>query len=661
MAQKFHLDEYKRETLIFRQRMLVAAALVTLLMGILILWMINLQFINHEYYSSRSDGNRLHSQFVPPTRGLIYDRNGRLLADNRPVFNLTVVREQAAEFEQSLELLRSIIGLTDEDIERYEERQRRRAVPLSSVPLRQSLNEDEIARIAVHQHRLPGLAVEAQLARYYPYGASAAHALGYVSEINRQELQAMSEEQVRNYRGSNHIGKTGVEKTYESHLHGRVGFETVEKNNRGRVMRVLDRIDPEPGKDVRLHLDIDLQLAAEAALGDHRGAIVAIEPETGGILAMVSKPDYDPNLFVTGISREQLSAINTSRHSPMFNRAVNSRVPGSTIKPFIGLAGLYHDIVTPETVIDDPGYYRLPARRRPYYDWTWWVDRSGHGPIDLERAIYQSCNTYFSHVAVELGIDRIHDFLLTWGFGSNISLDVPEANPGIVPSPQWKREHRNEPWYPGETPPEGFGNGMFQATTLQMASATAAIANHGVLERPRMLSAIQSNGGNEFADIIFDGEDVAQPMLPEPELVDHVRAAMIHTVSKPYDRERRRHEGTAYPFIEAVEPMAYDMGGKSGTAQVVGFLTDTAGNRLRSEEVIEEHQNHAMFIAFDASPESRIAVAVFVEHGQGGSSVAGPIAREVMDAYMLPILEREEAEREAREREQEVLLLTAVE
>src|SRR5690606_37406587 len=219
----------------------------------------------------------------------------------------------------------------------------------------------------------------------------------------------------------------------------------------------------------QLHLDVDLQLAAEQALGDRRGAIVAIDPSTGGILAMVSKPGYDPNWFVTGISREQLAALNASRHSPMFNRAINSRVPGSTIKPFIGLAGLYHGVITPETQVADPGFYRLPGRSRPYYDWTWWVDKSGHGSVNLERAIYQSCNTYFSHVAVELGIQTIHDYLLTWGFGSNQAIDVPEANRGIVPSPEWKRATKGEPWYPGETPAEGFGNGMFQATTLQMA------------------------------------------------------------------------------------------------------------------------------------------------------------------------------------------------
>jgi penicillin-binding protein 2 len=635
MAPKFQLDQHKQEIRIFRSRMLVTAALVALLLGGLTLWMVNLQLFNHEYYSARSDGNRLHSQFIPPTRGLIYDRNGQLLADNRPNFNLTVVREQATDFDQTLELLAKIIDLSEEDIEQYRVRQSRRQVPLSSVPLRFRLTDEEIASVAVNQHRLPGIAVEAQLLRYYPFANSVAHALGYVSEINREELTAMDDEQRRNYRGTNQIGKTGVERTYEQYLHGRVGFETVEKNNRGRVMRVLDRIDPVPGTDIMLHLDVDLQLAVESAMEGRRGAIVAIDPATGGILAMISKPDYDPNLFVTGISRDQLAALNNSRFSPMFNRALSARVPGSTIKPFVGLAGLYHDIVTPETVINDPGYYRLPGRSRPYYNWTWWVDRSGHGPISLERAIYQSSNTYFSHIAVELGINGLHDYFLSWGFGANHSIDLPEARSGIVPSPEWKRQTRGEPWYPGETPPEGFGNGMFEATTLQMASATATIANHGRYMRPRILRAIKQNGV-EFADVIFDGEELPQPLLPEPELLDYVRNAMVHTTSKPRDPQRRRQEGTAYPFIQAVEPLAYPMGGKSGTAQVVGILLDGAGNRIRRDQVREEHLNHAMFIAFEASEHSRIAVAVFVENGEGGSSVAGPIAREVMDAYLLP-------------------------
>jgi penicillin-binding protein 2 len=337
----------------------------------------------------------------------------------------------------------------------------------------------------------------------------------------------------------------------------------------------------------------------------------------------------------------------------MFNRAINSRVPGSTIKPIMGLAGLYYGVVDQEFVINDPGYYRLQGRSRPYYDWTWWVDKSGHGQIDLERAIYQSCNTYFSHIAVELGIDKVHDYLLTWGFGSNEALDVPEAAGGIVPSPAWKRETKGLPWYPGETPPEGFGNGMFQATTLQMASAAATIANHGRFVRPRMLKAIQSGDEGEFAEAIFAGEAVQQPLLPSAEDIEYVRHAMEHTVSKPYDREHRRHEGTAYPYVAGAEPLAYPMGGKSGTAQVVGVQVDARGNRIDPDEISDEHLNHAMFIAFDASPESRIAVAVFVENGEGGSSVGGPLAREVLDAYLLPRLEQEESQ------DSEALLLTS--
>lgn len=653
MAQRFRLDEHKKESRIFTGRLIFSVTVVILLVLILVSWLINLQFVQHEYYSARSDGNRLHSQYIPPTRGLIYDRQGRLLAENRPIFNLTVVRELAEDFDQSLQILREEIGLNDEDIQQYQERQRRRSVPRSSVPLKIKLSDDQIARIAVNQHRLPGIAVEAQLLRYYPYGEGTAHSIGYVSEINREELQGMTEEEALNYRATDHIGKIGIEKTYEELLHGTVGFETVEKNNRGSVTRVLGRTDPEPGRDIQLHLDIALQMAAEEALGDRRGAIVAIEPSTGGILAMISKPDYDPNLFVTGISRDQLNALNRSRHSPMFNRAINSRVPGSTIKPIMGLAGLYYGVVDQEFVINDPGYYRLQGRSRPYYDWTWWVDKSGHGQIDLERAIYQSCNTYFSHIAVELGIDKVHDYLLTWGFGSNEALDVPEAAGGIVPSPAWKRETKGLPWYPGETPPEGFGNGMFQATTLQMASAAATIANHGRFVRPRMLKAIQSGDEGEFAEAIFAGEAVQQPLLPSAEDIEYVRHAMEHTVSKPYDREHRRHEGTAYPYVAGAEPLAYPMGGKSGTAQVVGVQVDARGNRIDPDEISDEHLNHAMFIAFDASPESRIAVAVFVENGEGGSSVGGPLAREVLDAYLLPRLEQDESQ------DSEALLLTS--
>lgn len=635
MAEKLKLNDHERETMIFNGRMIIAGVFVLLLISALVAWIAYLQIYRFEYFSARSDGNRLHSQYVPPNRGLIYDRNGDLLVNNRPIFNLTIVREIAVNLDVSLDLLRSIISLSDEDIDQYRARQQRRAVPHTSIPLRYKLSETEIAAVAVNQHLLPGISVEAQLVRYYPFGEVAAHALGYVSEINRDELTAMSEEEAANYRGTHQMGKTGIEKTYENLLHGQVGYETVEKNNRGQVMRVLDRTDPVPGRDIVLHIDSRLQEAASQALGDRRGAVVAIEPSTGGILAMVSRPGYDPNLFVTGISRRELSRLNSTGHTPLFNRAIASRVPGSTIKPFIGLAGLYNEVITPETVINDPGFYRLPGRSRPYYDWTWWVDKSGHGPIDLRRAIYQSCNTYFYGLAVELGVQRIHDYLLTFGFGTNDSIDVPEASAGIIPSREWKLRNRGEEWYAGETPYEGIGNGIFQATTLQMAAAAAAIANHGVLKRPRMLRGTIGSDG-EVTDVIFEDNAASKQLLPSVEQVELVRNAMVDVVNKPYDREHRRHEGSAYPVLrDSGRPLEYAMGGKSGTAQVVEFQVDARGNR-DDGEVPEEFRTHAMFIAFDASENSKIAVAVFVENGGGGGSVAFPVAREVLDAYLAP-------------------------
>ncbi|MCB1648758.1 MAG: penicillin-binding protein 2 [Pseudomonadales bacterium] len=641
MAEKFKLDDHERETLIFNRRMLVAGVFIFLLISALVTWMVYLQVYRYDYFAARSDGNRLHSQYVPPNRGLIYDRNGVLLADNRPIFNLTVVRETATNLDVSLDLLRSVINLSDDDIEQYRVRQSRRAVPHTSVPLRYQLNEEEIANIAVNQHLLPGIAVEAQLVRHYPFEQMAAHAIGYVSEINKDEMTAMSAEMAANYRGTHQIGKTGIEKTYENLLHGEVGYETVEKNNRGQVMRVLDRTDPVPGRDIVLHLDAKLQAAAAQALGDRRGAVVAIEPSTGGVLAMVSQPGYDPNLFVTGISRAQLAELNRSGHTPLFNRAIASRVPGSTIKPFIGLAGLYNEVITPDTVINDPGYFRMQGRSRPYYDWTWWVDKSGHGPIDLRRAIYQSCNTYFYQLAVDLGIEKIHDYLMTFGFGRNAAIDIPEASPGIVPNEAWKLENRGEVWYAGETPYEGIGNGIFQATTLQMASAAAAIANHGVLKQPRMLRGTIGNDG-EITDVAFPDNAAQKQLLPSQEQIELVRSAMVDVVNKPYDSEHRRHEGSAYPVLrESGRPLEYPMGGKSGTAQVVQFQVDAAGNRDDSE-VDERFRTHAMFIAFDASENSRIAVAVFVENGGGGGSVAFPVARAVLDAYLLPEQEYQE-------------------
>ncbi len=634
---KWQLKDHEAERRLFNRRLTVAGVFVLLLFSALVIKLVNLQVYQHEYFSARSDGNRLHSQYVPPARGLIFDRSGRLLADNQPIFNLTVVREQVEDMDALLETLAGMISLTEDDIAQFERRLQRNRVPYTSVPLRYVLSEEEKSRIAVISHKLDGVAIEPQFVRQYPYAALTAHSVGYVSEINREELDSLDEAQRENYGGTNHIGKTGIERTYEDLLHGTVGYELVEKNNRGQVTRRLDRTDPVAGKNLTLHLDGRLQEAAHAALGDFRGAVVAIEPSTGGILAMVSKPGFDPNLFVTGISSGDYSRLVTDQvNTPLFDRSTNPYPPGSTVKPFIGLAGLHHELVDYDYTIQDPGYFRLPGVSYRWGDYTLRTAiGGGHGVTDLQKAIYQSCDTFFYELGHRMGIDTMHSFLSRFGFGDNFALDVGYARTGVLPSRDWKRATRGEPWYPGDTINSSIGQGYMWATPLQLATATAIMANKGKVVEPRLLKAID---GQPYEPVVENPRpDV---VIEDADYWRYVQESMTMVVHRPYS-DTFRDYGTAYEAIAMADrDMAYTMAGKSGTAQVVGISQEI----LSSEdiEVSDLNKDHALFVSFapalHESIEPQIAVAVFVENGEHGSSVAGPIAKAVTDTYLLEIL-----------------------
>jgi penicillin-binding protein 2 len=638
MAGKWQLKDHEAERQLFNRRLLTAGVLIFLLFAALVLKLVNLQIAQYQYFSARADGNRLHSQYVPPARGLIFDRSGELLADNQPIFNLTVVKEQVEDLDTTLDFLRDLIGLTDEDIEQFRARLQRNRVPFSSVPLRYVLSEEDKSRIAVNGHLLPGIAIEPQFVRSYPLANLTAHSVGYVSEINRTELERFSEQERENYGGTNHVGKTSIERTYEDLLHGKVGYEIVEKNNRGQVMRRLDRTDPVAGKNITLHLDSRLQIAAEKALGDFRGAVVAIEPSTGGILAMVSKPGFDPNLFVTGISNKDYSVlVNDQINTPLFDRTTNPYPPGSTVKPFLGLGGLQQGLVDYDFAIEDPGYFRLPGVSYRWGDYTLrTVIGGGHGHTDLQKAIYQSCDTFFYDLGNRMGIDGIHSFLSQFGFGRNFALDIAYARTGVLPSRDWKMATRGEPWYPGDTINSSIGQGYMWATPLQLATAAAIVANKGRVVEPRMLKAVE---GNAYEPVIEN--PVPNVMVEDPDYWRYIQEAMTMVVHRPFSDEFRDY-GTAFEAIAMADrKMPYKMAGKSGSAQVVGISQEILAST--DFEVSDLNKDHALFISFAPALnpyiEPQIAIAVFVENGEHGSSVAGPIAKAITDAYLLDILQ----------------------
>ena len=653
MSGKWQLRDHEAESDLFKRRLKVAVAVVAALFCLLVYKLADLQVRQYEYFAARADGNRLHSQYVSPRRGLIFDRDGVSLADNQPIHNLSVVRERVPDMQGSLEFLGSLIDLSAEDLNQFRRRSRRERVPYSSVPLKFVLSEEERSRIAVNSHRLPGFAIEAQFVRHYPQAGLMAHVLGYVSEINREELQRMDAARRENYGGSNHIGKTGVERSYENLLHGRVGYETVEKNNRGQIMRRLDRTDPVAGRDLTLHLHSGLQRAAAEALGERRGAVVAIDPASGGILAMLSKPGFDPNLFVTGISDADFGElVNDHINTPLFDRSTNPFPPGSTLKPFVGLAGLQLGLIDYETTVDDPGYFQLPGIERRWHDWTYRTERGGgHGKTDLRRAIYQSCDTYFYHLGHGMGIERMHGFLSLFGFGRNFALDVGHARTGVLPSAEWKLRARGELWYPGDTVNAAIGQGHTWMTPLQLATAVAVIANRGRVVRPRLLKAV---GGDESLSeqslsdqnlsnqslAASDSAEIPDILLRDPEYWRYMEQAMVDVVHRAYTN-RDRDYGGAYEYVAMQDTaMPYLMAGKTGTAQVVGISQEISDSE--AIEVAELHQDHALFIAYAPAQNPhippQIALAVLVQNGGSGAAVAAPIAKRIIDAYLLDIL-----------------------
>ncbi|KJZ44203.1 MULTISPECIES: penicillin-binding protein 2 [Pseudomonas] len=608
MSQPIRIKDHEKDARLVRGRVVFGAIAVVTLIGVLIARLYFLQVIQYEYHSTLSENNRVHVQPIPPTRGLIFDRNGVVIADNRPSFSLSMTRERSGDWQQVLDVIVEVLELTPEDRVIFEKRMRQGRRPFEPVPILFELTEEQIARIAVNQFRLPGVEVVAQLVRHYPQGAHFAHSVGYMGRINEKELKSLDPV---SYSGTHQIGKTGIERFYEPELHGQVGYEEVETNARGRVLRVLKRTEPVSGKDIVLSLDIKLQEAAETALGGRRGAVVALNPKTGEVLAMVSQPSFDPNLFVTGISSKAYSELRDSIDRPLFNRVLRGLYPpGSTIKPAVAIAGLDSGVVTASTRVFDPGYYMLPNYDHKYRNWN----RTGDGFVDLDTAIMRSNDTYFYDLAHKLGIDRLSSYLSKFGIGQKVSLDMFEESPGLMPTREWKRATRRQAWFPGETLILGIGQGYMQSTPLQLAQATALVANKGIWNRPHLAKTIEGEkpvDQNPMPDIILrDPSDWTK--------VNHGMQQVMHGA-----------RGTARKASIGAQ---YRIAGKSGTAQVVAIKQ---GEKYDRSKVQERHRDHALFVGFAPADDPQIVVSVMVENGESGSGVAAPVVRQIMDAWLL--------------------------
>ncbi|MES2871161.1 MAG: penicillin-binding protein 2 [Pseudomonadota bacterium] len=608
MSQPIRLKDHEKDARLVRGRVVVGASVVVALICVLLARLYFLQVVQYEYHSTLSENNRVHVQPIPPTRGLIFDRNGVVIADNRPSFSLSMTRERSGDWQQVLDVIVEVLQLTPEDRALFEKRMRQGRRPFEPVPILFELNEEQIARIAVNQFRLPGVEVVAQLVRHYPQGAHFAHSVGYMGRINEKELKTLDPV---NYSGTHHIGKTGIERFYEAELHGQVGYEEVETNARGRVLRVLKRTDPIPGKDIVLSLDIKLQEAAEEALAGRRGAVVALNPMTGEVLAMVSQPSFDPNLFVTGISFKAYAELRDSIDRPLFNRILRGLYPpGSTIKPAVAIAGLDSGVISASSRVYDPGYYQLPNYDHKYRNWN----RTGDGYVDLDTAIMRSNDTYFYDLAHKLGIDRLSTYMNQFGIGQKVSLDMFEESAGLMPSREWKRATRRQAWFPGETLILGIGQGYMQSTPLQLAQATALIASKGKWIRPHLAKTIEGEppvDPNPMPDIVLrDPSSWAK--------VSHGMQQVVHGA-----RGTARVAGVGAQYLIA---------GKSGTAQVVAIKQ---GEKYDRSKVQERHRDHALFVGFAPANNPQIAVSVMIENGEAGSRVASPVVRKVMDAWLL--------------------------
>ena len=610
MKNHLSLKNHFRESRLVNDRLIFSAIFTGVLFAIIFARLAVLQVVEYEHFKTLSHNNRVDIQPLPPQRGLIYDRNGVVLAENIPTFSLELTPESVHSVDSILITLAELFGLSSDDVAEI-----KKAISeergFNQVVIRKSLTEKEVALFSVNQHKLTGVDVVARLIRHYPHGALFAHTIGYVGRLNERDQKSVDRKE---YKGTLQIGKTGIEKEYENLLHGKVGYRRIETNVQGRTIRELTREPSYPGQELFLHLDINLQKVASEVLADYNGAIVALELKTGGILAMVSKPDFNPNSFVSGISSKEYNLLRDSPDRPLFNRSVRGHYPpASTLKPFVALAGLESGLIKSNSKTFCPGWYKLPGHDHRYRCWK----THGHGVVGLKESLAQSCDVYFYDLANSLGINQLHGFLDLFGFGHLTGVDVPSESRGLSPSKQWKVKAKNQVWYPGETLISGIGQGFNQTTPIQLAQATAILAMRGEHIKPKVARAIRAHNADELT--LLSGETAESLPVINKKHWESVIDSMVEVT--------KGRKGTARLLGKT---LPFNVAGKTGTAQVFGIKQN---QKYDAETLEKKLQDHALFVGFAPAENPEFVVVVVVENGGSGSKVAAPMAKRMIEEY----------------------------
>lgn len=612
LQEKETIRDNQAESNLFARRALISFIGVLILTGVLLTNLYHLQVVNYDAYQTRSNGNRIKLLPIAPTRGIIYDRNNKILAENLTFFGLYIVPEKVDNLEETFNQLRQIVGLTDDDIDAFK-KERRRSQRYTPILLKADLSEDQIARFSVNQYAFPSLEVKPYFKRHYLYGEPLTHILGYVARINDRDVERLKqEEKEANYSGTHDIGKLGIERYYEDELHGQVGFEEVEVNSQGKVIRKLREQPAVAGKNIRLTLDVDLQRYIFNLLGDQKAAVVVMNPKDSSILAMVSTPSYDNNLFVDGISYQDYQRLLNDPERPLYSRALQGAYPpASTVKPFIAVAALTEGVITPNTTFYDPGYFMIPNTSKRFRDWL----KTGHGATNVIKGITESSDTFFYNVAYQMGIDHLSDWMTKFGFGQSTGVDILEETNGVMPTRTWKQKRYKKPWFQGDTIPVGIGQGYWTATPLQLAKALSILINNGKVNTPHLMQEIIGNQVEYYQD------KHQYPDITEPNDIywNIAKQGMYGVVNSPNGTARKAFAGTPYKVA-----------GKSGTAQVFSLKENETYN---SKNLSKHLHDHAWFNAYAPFNDPEVIVTIIMENAGGGSGNAAPIVRQIFDYY----------------------------